>query len=171
MDELLSQLRGTQHGEEDTDADDREEVNGGMVAEALQSSPDLPSSTSATLRDPASSQTQTPFQALRLNFDLLKKTRERANGAVDSAAVRKDRGYRIEGTFVAVVKKTERYSEEVTRLELVDESGAVQGSILLRTANEAGLRVGSIIVLSGCALWKVGENHLNIVHENIREVV
>jgi hypothetical protein len=167
MDDLITQLRSTQHeGSETPDIEEDRDV-----PLDVPQGPSNSREAGSTLFDPTSSQTQAPFQILKLNFELLKKTKERTKASVGSVEVKKSKDYRIEGRFVALIKRIDRYSGEVARLELVDGDGTVQGSSLLDTVNKVGLRVGSIVILSGCSLWKAGENHLNLVRESIEEVV
>ncbi|KAL0265690.1 UNVERIFIED_CONTAM: hypothetical protein PYX00_011404 [Menopon gallinae] len=56
--------------------------------------------------------------------------------------------------FAAVVKSIKRYSEDVSVVELVDQTGTIEGSMQSFLEDKFGLSAGEVLVLVDCSLWK-----------------
>lgn len=174
MDELISQLRSTQHpsvgdGEDETPQDPLEPEDSRDT--------DMSHDTSTgremleNVHDPTSSQGQTSFHMLKLDFDMLRQVREERGARICVADIRRSKKYKIDEVFAVIVRKLDRFSKDVTRMELVDEDGVISGSCLSGVVNEFGVRPGSIMILCRFSLWKTNGNHLNITAANIEEVI
>lgn len=181
MDDLLSQLRGTQDqsgnkgdgivedviiGNKTLDYEVLQDPFVAVECDALEMQSD-----ETQHNDPTSSQIQTDLHIMKLDFGMLREIKEENGTETDVAGIRKDKGYRIEVVFATIVKSLDRFSKDVARLELVDESGTMSGSCLLKVVDEFCIKVGSVLVLNGCSLWKIGDNHLNITAANIKQIV
>lgn len=160
MDDLISQLRSTQNAHD----------------ESVDSSPQSPpvperdsESSEHSVQDPTSSQGQPFFHLMKLDFNLLRQVRTETQTTLTAADIRRTKKHRA-GCFAAIVKHLDRFSRDVACLELVDESGSILASCLLGSADSLGIQTGSILILSGCALWKP-DNHLNIVAANILKTI
>ncbi|ORD95674.1 hypothetical protein HERIO_2305 [Hepatospora eriocheir] len=52
------------------------------------------------------------------------------------------------------------------KLELMDETGIIIGH-----TDITQLEIGNIIMLKNCAIWKLEENQLNIIKNNLYETI
>ncbi|EQB61600.1 hypothetical protein NAPIS_ORF00830 [Vairimorpha apis BRL 01] len=147
MDEILSKLRKTSKKEEESD-----------------------SFISSTLEDITSSQCQTPFTIMKLDFDRLRCIKENQSGFMNINEVLKSEEYKINMSIIGLVKKIEKFSSEICYLELVDETGSIGCSCLYKLIKDNELNLGNILKLQNVSLWKIDINHINLVHENLLEI-
>ncbi|ADM11738.1 uncharacterized protein Eint_061330 [Encephalitozoon intestinalis ATCC 50506] len=185
MDELISQIRNTETKERDeasslendsdhpmddtaskdlSDEDPHNPFNQEEVEKTLDEDEE-------DIHELTSSQVSTPLHIMKLDFNVLKQIRREIQAKMDIDEIKKSKKYKVEGEFTGIIKKLDMFGGDVACLELVDESDSIYGSCSQRVVDEFGLKVGAIIVLSNCSLWKINGNHLNIVSENIRKAV
>lgn len=196
MDELLSQLRSkkdrlpTQHS-----------ADGGMPKRACNASQSQRVVTdsvtiedqdgSTSILDITTSEAEKQPSFGQLGFELLKRSREAHHGLQPSAEdslvgngaslssppetgyvtafeVSRLSQYRIHKPFWGMVKGIERFGSSVCRWEMCDETGTVFGSTCVHEDTAA---IGDVVCLENCGVWRLKENHLNIVPGNIKKVI
>lgn len=116
------------------------------------------------VHSPLASQMQAPFQIMNMDFDLLRSIRK---SSINISFVLGYTGFKITDRLYALVKQKTSFSAAVTCLEILDESGAMRCSCLNDIAVEHNIKIGSIVVLENFSLWKMRENHINVVAENV----
>lgn len=109
---------------------------------------------------------QTQARHHSLSFDMLDHVRRRHECFATVLDVLESKAFKVE-MFIAIIKSIKRYSEEVSVVELVDQTGSIEGSMQSFLEDKFGLRAGEVLVLAECSLWKVGTVQLNIVESNI----
>lgn len=147
MDEILSKLRKTSKKEEDSN-----------------------SFVSSTLEEITSSQCQTPFTIMKLDFNRLRNIKEKHSEFINISEVYKSEEYKINVPILGLIKKIEKYSSEICYLELVDETGSIGCSCLYKLVKDNELNLGNILKIQNVSLWKIDVNHINLVHENLLEI-
>lgn len=186
MDELLSQLRSTQRPSQ---ASKKEQAGDSMAdtscsGNSIEKRPaentilakrpvgnreddSVPSECAEAILDVTTSQGESqPAGCYRLDFDFL--AAHRAADALTVAEAKKTPLYKIEQPLYALVKTVEVIGADVCRWELCDETGTIAGSTC---AHEGTAGPGDIVYLSGCSIWKINGNHLNIVNGNIKKII
>lgn len=96
------------------------------------------------------------------DMDLIAKYR--TDESIKAIEIKRGTEYKINRPFYGFIKRVER-DGDVFIWEVCDETGSIKGS---STVSE---RVGSIVCLKGCSVWRITENHLNIVEGNITRLV
>ncbi|AFM98504.1 hypothetical protein EHEL_061350 [Encephalitozoon hellem ATCC 50504] len=187
MDELISELRSTQARKESQTGST---VNGNdLPASSIVSrgfSSEMPpdpfaqegfekisedEDTKDDVHELTSSQVPTSFHIMKLDFDVLSRVKKENQVDADINKIKGSKKYKIENLFAGIIKKLNVFGADTACLELVDESGSICGSCPLSVVDEFGLKVGTIVLLSKCSLWKINGNHLNIVASNINKVI
>ncbi|AFN83226.1 hypothetical protein EROM_061350 [Encephalitozoon romaleae SJ-2008] len=188
MDELISELRSTQAKEErqigstvnTNDLPISNATSKGLsnevppdpfVQENLEETPDSEEDTKDDCHELTSSQVPISFHIMKLDFDALAQVKKENQVEIGIDKIKCCKKYKIENVFAGIIKKLSVFGADTACLELVDESGSICGSCPLAVVDEFGLKVGTIVLLSKCSLWKINGNHLNIVGANIRKVI
>ncbi|KAM0672100.1 hypothetical protein CWI42_070420 [Ordospora colligata] len=190
MDDLLSQIRGTQVedvGECEDSSLNQEEVENAVcnpfeenkctVNQEDSDSNDILCSLDnlctgiSDEQDPTSSQTHSALQIIKLDFELLEQLKIEHNISTGIRSIKNSKAQKIECEFAGIIKKLDKFGKDVVFIEITDQDGSMSGSCTLADSKELELKVGSILVLEGCSLWKVNGNHLNITSLNIKKVI
>ncbi|KAH9411194.1 hypothetical protein HK407_07g11860 [Ordospora pajunii] len=190
MDDLLSQIRGTQveSADESDDSSLNHEEVGNAVCNPFQEhanticeedceSKDIPCpignvhTSTGDEHDLTSSQTHSALQIIKLDFELLEQLKIEHNISTDIRSIKNSKAYKVECEFAGIIKKLDRFGKDVVSIEITDQDGSISGSCTLADSKEFELKVGSILVLEKCSLWKVNGNHLNITSLNIKKVI
>ncbi|CAD25497.1 hypothetical protein [Encephalitozoon cuniculi GB-M1] len=187
MDELISQIRGTQAREEDKEGsipkDESSRAHNGVSGDLAIEDPQDPfdqeevevplcgKKDTGDAHDLTSSQAPASLHIMKLDFDVLSQVKKESQVEIDIERIKDSKKYKVEGIFAGIIKKLSAFGSDTACLELVDESGSICGSCPLSAVDEFGLKVGTIILLSKCSLWKINGNHLNIAGVNIMKVV
>lgn len=74
-------------------------------------------------------------------------------------------GNRINSMICLIVESITSY-RDTFKLELMDETGIIIGH-----TDITQLEIGNIIMLKNCAIWKLEENQLNIIKNNLYETI
>ncbi|WUR02558.1 uncharacterized protein VNE69_02085 [Vairimorpha necatrix] len=157
MDNILSQLRKST---QKTNTQTKEKEEPVEIAEEESSTLNL---SSANL---SSSSVVTPFSIMKLDFDRLRNIK----GDTNISEILKTQDYKIPEEAAMIVKKVEKFSDEICHIELVDETGTIGCSCMYKLVKENDIKIGNIIKIKGFSLWKIGTNHINLVQKNIIEI-
>lgn len=153
MDEILAKLRKSTQTKEDS------------VEEMSFDSSTLQDYETDTLEEPTSSQCQTPFQIMKLDFDNIKMLRDGDCTTVEE--VSKSQEYKIFSKLICIVKKIIRFSRDAVSLELIDDTGTIGCSCTTELLKEVNIKIGTILKIKGFSLWKINANHINLVKCNL----
>lgn len=188
MDELISELRSTQAKEErqvvstvnTSDLHIGNATSKGLSNEAppdpfdqedLEETQDSEEDIKDDCHELTSSQIPISLHIMKLDFDVLAQVKKESQAEIGIDKIKSSKKYKIENVFAGIIKKLSVFGADTACLELVDESGSICGSCPLTVVDEFGLKVGTILLLSECSLWKINGSHLNIVGANIRKVI
>lgn len=162
IDELISTLRSsTRRAGESSDTDLSFNSSDIRVSSSDDMTYLIENQKSITTQDP---QTQTRHHSMC--FDLLDHVRKKHKCFATVLDVLGSKAFKVE-MFIAIIKSIKRYSEEVSVIELVDQTGTIEGSMQSFLEDKFGLKTGEVLILTECSLWKVGTVHLNIVESNV----
>lgn len=162
IDELISTLRSsTRKAGESSDTDLSFNSSDVHVSSSDDMTYLIENQKSIATQDP-----QTQARHHSLSFDLLDHIRKRHECFTTVLDVLGSKAFKVE-MFIVMIKSIKRYSEDVSVVELVDQTGTMEGSMQSFLEDKFGLRAGEILILRECSLWKVGAVHLNIVESNI----
>ncbi|KAF9762088.1 hypothetical protein NGRA_2227 [Nosema granulosis] len=159
MDEILAKLRKSTQVKEEPSS------NPPVVEDFSFDSSTLQESEPDTLGEPTSSQCQTPFQIMKMNFEKITMLRDSECTTIEE--VNRSQEYKIHTTLLCIVRKIIRFTRDVVSLELIDDTGSISCSCTADLLKEFNIKLGIVLKMKDFSLWRINSNHINLVKCNL----